>query len=169
MARPLARLPRMARFRLAPARDDLRDRVARDRLVWQPEVTEMDRVADEADDEVYAELGAGDARTLRAAALAAQEAAAAEAEAAAASSGSGSYARVGASAAPYEEAYGRMARNKWRSRFWDRGGTGLSPTQVATVPLSAAALVASGQSKDEIYRAIREAYDVADPDGASGR
>ena len=62
----------------------------------------------------------------------------------------------------YEEVYGSPSRNKWKAKWWNpaAGTPQHAQSRRAMAPASIAELVASGQPKEEIYRAIREAYDV---------
>ncbi|CAE6916039.1 unnamed protein product [Symbiodinium natans] len=61
----------------------------------------------------------------------------------------------------YDEFYGRMSGNKWRAKWWNpASGLPQQPERRATIQADIAQLVASGQPKEEIYRAIRQAYDV---------
>mmetsp|Transcript_66961 Transcript_66961/g.195767 ORF Transcript_66961/g.195767 Transcript_66961/m.195767 type:complete len:141 (-) Transcript_66961:89-511(-) len=135
MSRPLRRLalPRLARYRLAPATDDFRSRT-RERGSWQPGLGDLE--GEGAVEEEQAVEGA-------------------EAEAP-------PVWEHPASAGPacHEELYGSPSKGKWRVRFWDGGGGPLSPAQRATAPPSVSEMVASGLPKEEIYQAIREAYDA---------
>ncbi|CAL1135449.1 unnamed protein product [Cladocopium goreaui] len=65
--------------------------------------------------------------------------------------------------AHYEEFYGLVGAQKWKAKWWNPStGVPQQPQRQAMVQAQIAELVASGQPKEEIYRAIREAYDVAD-------
>eukprot|EP00439_Symbiodinium_sp_Y106_P085539 s106_g28.t3 len=62
----------------------------------------------------------------------------------------------------YDEFYGQMSNNKWRAKWWNpAAGLPQQPGRRATIQADIAQLVASGQPKEEVYRAIREAYDVS--------
>ncbi|CAE7727246.1 unnamed protein product [Symbiodinium sp. CCMP2456] len=62
----------------------------------------------------------------------------------------------------YDEFYGQMSNNKWRAKWWNpAAGLPQQPGRRATIQEDIAQLVASGQPKEEVYRAIREAYDVS--------
>mmetsp|Transcript_50587 Transcript_50587/g.151277 ORF Transcript_50587/g.151277 Transcript_50587/m.151277 type:complete len:143 (-) Transcript_50587:93-521(-) len=141
MSRPLRRLalPRMARFRLPPAKDDLRHR-APERGSWEPGLGDLE--GEGALEAVEADAGGGaDVETPP-------------------------VWEHFESAGPacHEEVYGSPSKGKWRVRFWDHGGGPLSPARRATAPVSVTELAASGLPKEEIYRAIREAYDVKNGD-----
>ncbi|CAK9102195.1 unnamed protein product [Durusdinium trenchii] len=61
----------------------------------------------------------------------------------------------------YEEFYGPIGANKWKAKWWNpSAGLPQQNHRRATIQAEIAELVASGQPKEEIYRAIREAYNV---------
>ena len=65
--------------------------------------------------------------------------------------------------AHYEEFYGVVGAQKWKDKWWNPAdGFPQQPHRQAMVQAQIAKLVASGQPKEEIYRAIREAYNVVD-------
>ncbi|CAJ1423361.1 unnamed protein product [Effrenium voratum] len=68
-----------------------------------------------------------------------------------------------------EEFYGYVSSSKWKAKWWNpAAGLPQQPERRATVNAMIAELVASGQPKEEIYRAIREAYDVQEEDDHDG-
>mmetsp|Transcript_37962 Transcript_37962/g.80720 ORF Transcript_37962/g.80720 Transcript_37962/m.80720 type:complete len:155 (-) Transcript_37962:36-500(-) len=131
------------RFRLAPPRDDLRHCPAAllERGGWQPGLGDLD--------------GEGAASSEGSGAPGEEEA---EEE---------PLPPIWAEAVPggpgcHEEVYGTISKGKFRARYLDGAGTRSADpaSQRAFAPASVAELVASGQPKEEIYRAIREAYGV---------
>mmetsp|Transcript_86087 Transcript_86087/g.240898 ORF Transcript_86087/g.240898 Transcript_86087/m.240898 type:complete len:176 (+) Transcript_86087:82-609(+) len=152
--RPLARLPLLAwprrqqlgaRFRLAPEKDDL-GRRGPNRGRWAPGLGDLE--GDGVDESVLETSGASGGDPAPSWGEAEPE------------DVPPVWAPVGQGTACYEETYGTPSKTKWRTHFHGRGGTLHTPATRATAPASVAELVASGQPKEEIYRAIREAYDV---------
>mmetsp|Transcript_50240 Transcript_50240/g.144524 ORF Transcript_50240/g.144524 Transcript_50240/m.144524 type:complete len:186 (-) Transcript_50240:52-609(-) len=180
MSRALARLPMLAaprlsakgpagsgtagaRFRLAPVKDDLRSR-APERGGWVPGLGDLEG---EGTDAARSEEGAS--AELDAAGLLRAAAGPAEADPSDDLEVPPVWASTVFGVAAHQECYGTPSKGKWKVRFHERDGNPHTPARRATIPTSMAALVASGQPKEEIYRAIREAYDVSDGGGRQDR
>eukprot|EP00401_Gymnodinium_catenatum_P056215 CAMPEP_0117589694 /NCGR_PEP_ID=MMETSP0784-20121206/70555_1 /TAXON_ID=39447 /ORGANISM="" /LENGTH=178 /DNA_ID=CAMNT_0005391205 /DNA_START=83 /DNA_END=617 /DNA_ORIENTATION=+ len=162
MSRVLARLPRAssARFRLAPLRDDVRHR-AKERAVWQPELRDVVEAYIEEDDESGGQQG--EQLSAQAAGIALPNADA-TIEPIAERTGDKSGFRPGGGSRParHYEAFGWVSKGKWRSKFWDGGGHPHGPPLQANLPSAVSDLLETYHSKEEMYKAIREAYDVDD-------